>query len=260
MSEPPAPAGRYRIDVETWEVRRADGEPAAGSAFDDRVAALAHALRLRVETGADHRVDGPGEPACATNRDLYRRLVAEGVRIRGSGRDLAAFLRGWRLAGRAFDGREWLEADEVAAMIVAAGTLDPGADDPAWRSAQYEYVEEPATFAEWEAIVLSQLADLADFAEQGPLDPMASFGTDAPRPEGCRRATMRRWYNFDPRTYLECGVAGTLGGWDEEDGLRIPVPGPYTLLRPEPEPGHHPVGVLGWDVLAELARCGQEYE
>ncbi|SCL20915.1 hypothetical protein GA0074692_1026 [Micromonospora pallida] len=28
----------------------------------------------------------------------------------------------------------------------------------------------------------------------------------------------------------------------------------------EPEPGEHTIGSLGWSDLAELARCGQEYE
>jgi hypothetical protein len=41
------------------------------------------------------------------------------------------------------------------------------------------------------------------------------------------RATDSRWYNFDPATYLECGLAGTFGGWDD---------------------------------LADFALCGQEYE
>ncbi|GAA2338268.1 hypothetical protein [Dactylosporangium salmoneum] len=120
--------------------------------------------------------------------------------------------------------------------------------------------DEPDTFAAWEAIVLSQIADLADISDQGPLDPQAYFGLDAPRPDHCRRATSRRWYNFGVGAYLECGTAGTLGGWDEDDGVRIPVPGPVVSLFDEPEPGTLAPGALGWDVLCELARCGQEYE
>ncbi len=68
------------------------------------------------------------------------------------------------------------------------------------------------------------------------------------------------WYNFDPSGYLECGVAGSLGGWDEDDGVRKPVPGPVVPLVPEPEPGERSVAAVGGAELAELARCGQEYE
>lgn len=76
----------------------------------------------------------------------------------------------------------------------------------------------------------------------------------------CRQPTGLRWYNFDPKTYLECGMAGSLGGWDEHDELRKPVPGPVTVLRPEPETGAHLIETLGWADLADLALCGQEYE
>ena len=78
--------------------------------------------------------------------------------------------------------------------------------------------------------MLSQIADLADFADQGPLDEYAYSGVNAPRPPDCVRATYWRWYNHDPQGYLECGMAGSLGGWDEDDDLRKPVPGPVVPL------------------------------
>jgi hypothetical protein len=247
--------------VGTWEVRRAGGKPVAGVVFDDRVRALAHALTLRTGDGGEvFGVHGPDEPACATGTDLYRRLVAEGRRMRGAGRSLGDFLHGWLLVGRRLARRDAFTPDEVAAMVTAAGAVRVGEPDPAWRTAELDYVEEPDTFADWEAIVLSQLADLADLADRGPLDDVAYHGLDAPRPQGCRRATVRRWYNFDPAVYLECGGAGTLRGWDEDGGVRVAVPGPVLYLRSGPVPGDRPVATLGWDVLAELARCGQEYE
>jgi len=51
-----------------------------------------------------------------------------------------------------------------------------------------------------------------------------------------------------------------LGGWDEGDGVRKPVPGPVVPLAPEPDPGERIVDALSWAVLAHLAICGQEYE
>ncbi|MEU8181189.1 hypothetical protein AB0B85_00995 [Micromonospora sp. NPDC049044] len=247
-----------------WELWRQDdnGNQVRIGAFPDRVEALAKALAL--ESGVAHKqtywVDGPPDPVCRTNRDLYRRVVGEGERMNASGRSLEEFLRAWRQVARPLSGQVRLDLDTVAAMVTAAGIVEPAPPQASWRSASFRYVDEPTTYAHWEAIVLSQIADLADFADQGPLNEHPYLGIDAPRAAGRVRATGRRWYNFDPKAYLECGMAGALGGWSEDDGLRIPVPGPVVALVDEPEPGDHELDFLGWGDLAELARCGQEYE
>jgi len=186
--------------------------------------------------------------------------VEEGERMNATGRSLEEFLRAWWRVSHALPSEGRFDLDTVAAMVVAARAVDPPPLSRAWRSASFRYVEEPASYADWEALVLSQIADLADFADQGPLDEYAYFGVDAPRPDGCVRATDVRWYNFDPKGYLECGMAGSLGGWDEDDGVRKAVPGPVVPLVREPEPGERSVAAIGWAELAELARSGQEYE
>ncbi|MFI6785134.1 hypothetical protein [Micromonospora sp. NPDC050276] len=170
------------------------------------------------------------------------------------------FLRAWWRAARPLSDRVSLDLDTLAAMVVAAGRVEPAPPQASWRSASFRCPDEPSTYAHWEAIVLSQIADLADFADQGPLNEYAYLGIDAPRTTGCVRATGIRWYNFDPKAYLECGMAGALGGWSEDDGLRQSVPGPAVPLVNEPGPGDHAIDSLGWGDLAELARCGQEYE
>ncbi len=180
--------------------------------------------------------------------------------MNATGRSLDEFLRAWWRVSHALPSEGWFDLDTVAAMVAAAGAVDPPPLSAAWRSASFQHVDEPVSYADWEAIVLSQIADLADFVDHGPLDEHAYFGVDAPRPDSCVRATGIRWYNFDPRGYLECGVAGSLGGWDEDDGVRKPVPGPVVPLVPEPEPGERSVAAVGGAELAELARCGQEYE
>ena len=64
-------------------------------------------------------------------------------------------------------------------------------------------------------------------AEAGALeDEYRYFGIDSP--------TGFRWYNFDPCSYLECGVRGSLGG-NTVDGLT-------------------------WDQFADLLWCGAVYE
>ncbi|MCW3820339.1 hypothetical protein ONA91_38505 [Micromonospora sp. DR5-3] len=247
-----------------WELWRQDdnGNRVRMRTFADRVEALAKALAL--ESGVAHKqtywVDGPPGPVCRTNRDLYRRLVQEGEHMNAATRSLDVFLRAWWRVAQPLSGRVSLDLDTVAAMVVAAGMVEPAPLRASWRSASFRYTDEPTSYADWEAIVLSQIADLADFADQGPLDEYARLGINAPRPAGCVRATDLRWYNFDPQAYLECGMAGALGGWSEDDGRRKPVPGPVVPLGNEPEPGEHTIGSLGWANLAELARCGQEYE
>lgn len=247
-----------------WELWRQDdnGNRVRMGTFADRVEALAKVLAL--ESGVVHKqtywVDGPPGPACRTNRDLYQRLVREGEGMNATARSLDVFLRSWWRVARPLSDRVSLDLDTVAAMVVAAGMVEPAPLQASWRCASFRYTDEPTSYADWEAIVLSQIADLADFADQGPLDEYARFGIDAPRTAGCARATDIRWYNFDPQAYLECGMAGALGGWHEDDGLRKPVPGPVVPLVNDPEPGEHTIGFLGWADLAELARCGQEYE
>jgi hypothetical protein len=238
-----------------WQLWRQDdnGNRVAMERFDDRVAALARWLEF--ESGPQHRqtywVEGPSEAACTTNRDLYLRLVAAGDRA--GERSLDEYLRAWWRVGRAVTS---LELDMVAAMFTAAAVVEPAPMRPAWRTATFPYEEEPSTREHWEAIVLSQIADLADL---GPLPPYASLGLTVKRPAGVRRATDLAWYNFDPRAYLECGMAGTFGGWDFADGTRKPVNGPVHPDVP-PDPGVEPLGPLLWADLAELARNGQEYE
>ncbi|MEO3747224.1 hypothetical protein [Plantactinospora sp. B5E13] len=248
-----------------WEVWRQDdnGNEYRVAVHPDRIAALAQLMVL--ESGVPHkqlyRVAGPSGPVCRTNRDLYRRVLAEGRRMTERGRTLDEFLRGWWQVARPLAGRARLDLDEVAAMLVAAGSVEPPPIRPEWRSTSFEWLTvEPRRYVDWQSIVRCQIADLADFADQGPLPPYAGLGLDAPRPGGQRRCIGVRWYNFDPASYLECGLAGALGGWDPDDDVRVELPGPVVPLRPEPGPEEVPVETLTWDDLAEFAVCGQEYE
>jgi hypothetical protein len=244
--------------VAEWEIRE-DGIGDPVSVHDDRVGALARMLVLQATTARSYRVTGPPGPVCETGRDLYRRLVDSGREMQATGRTLGEFLRAWWSVGRLFADRERLEPDAVAAMVAASATVEPPPMRAAWRTTPYAFAPEPSSYSDWERIVLSQIADLADLADAGPLSPNAYFGVDIPRPAGSVRATGGRWYNFDPEGYLECGVAGSLGGWDEADGTRVAVPGPVTPLATEPD-GARALGALRWDDLALLAVCGQAYE
>lgn len=89
------------------------------------------------------------------------------------------------------------------------------------------------------------------------------FGIDAPGGS--------RWYNFDLLTYIECAMAGSLGGWEPGDPTgREFVPGdvavvdsqgdlqvvnPQDIERPIIEMAH-----ISWEEFKDFSECGQMYE
>jgi hypothetical protein len=191
-----------------------------------------------------------------TNRDAYQEVLHATEDV---DRPLEEYLRAlWQL-GRAEQARESLPADVVVGMLIEAVSAPAPPFDDSWRTADLGVGEGMSEFQVWELVILSQIADLRDFAE-GPPQYYPELGVDAPRREdGGRRACGVRWYNHAVRSYLECAMAGALGGWDEEDGIRKPVPGPSVQLYPEPE-GVFALPPLSWREMTDLLVCGQEYE
>ncbi|MFC4048123.1 hypothetical protein ACFOY4_00360 [Actinomadura syzygii] len=249
--------------MQTWDVIRQDdnGNKFHMSTHDSRISALAQVLVI--ESGPRHEqtywVEGPPGPAVRTNRDLYLVFLQLGQEARAASWSLSAFLRSlWKVSAPLSD-QPKLEPDDVAAMFAAASTTPPADFDPAWSGKDLALPgAEPDGYADWERVLLSQVADLEDFIAAPP-GPQARFGVDAPRPPGSgARATPARWYNFDPATYLECAVAGSLGGWDAADGARVPLPtGPG---EPPARSYVRTITSMTWDDLSRIAVCGQVYE
>ncbi len=153
-----------------------------------------------------------------TNRDLYVFVLAlcnEGRADAMPG--LEQYLRSlWALA------REWPGDDiplEVLAGWLRDALLHPApAFDDRWRALPQPR-EDAAVMPRdaWEHLLLFQIADLRRMAEAGMLaDENRCFGLDSP--------SGARWYNFDPCSYLECGVCGAFGGDDEPGGEPNGVP------------------------------------
>jgi len=194
-----------------------------------------------------------------TNRDFYRAITQ--VQQRHAERDttLEAYLSSVRRLARAHRGAPTLTAAELARLLEAAfdSTEPSGSDD--------ESPSEPAEgYAEWEARLDEQIRDLREMEAAGMLaDEHRYYGVDAP--------SGARWYNFDPRTYLECATAGTLGGWQEGDDTgRELVPGPVAgldasgeLTTMDPADIEAPVfeiQALSWHDLVDFLWAGQAYE
>jgi hypothetical protein len=89
------------------------------------------------------------------------------------------------------------------------------------------------------------------------------FGISAP--------SGRYWYNFDPRSYIECGAAGSLGGWVEGDETdRAYVPGSVACIGPDgsitscdPRDLDRPtveIPEFTWEMFSDFVWRGQNYE
>jgi hypothetical protein len=202
--------------MHTWDVMRRDdlGNTFHVATHDSRISALAQIMVLDsdVRQRQAYWVDGPPGPAVRTNRDLYLVFLHLGQEARAASWSLSAFLRSLWKVSAALGGQERLEPDDVAAMFAAASTTPPAGFDPAWSGKDLSLPGgEPQGYADWERVLLSQIADLEDFLAAPP-GPQARFGVDAPRPPGSGdRATPARWYNFDPATYLESPAASAAG-------------------------------------------------
>jgi hypothetical protein len=81
-------------------------------------------------------------------------------------------------------------------------------------------------------------------------------------------AAGRKWYNLNPVSFIEAGVAGAFGGWepnDEERTGRGLVPGlvmtPDGPKRPEDiEERVQVIVTIGWHDVRRFLECGQRYE
>lgn len=178
-----------------------------------------------------------------TNRDLYAQLTVLGIK-----RDLELYLRALLGLGRRFGARE-PEPDEVVALLGAAGSADPAECEDAWLSRPRLWEEEPRPtgLARFESILIDQIVDLQRMRASGQLaDDNRYFGLDAP--------SGARWYNFDPTSYLECGVAGSVGGTDDDDVLALVTP-PDVIADDEEGRTY-----FGWTGLCDLLLAGQSYE
>jgi len=193
-----------------------------------------------------------------TNRELYKSL--EGLLKEKEGQpilSLDAYLSNLiRRAGR-LARKESISIDEFFCLLRDAFDDSGGPYD----AAPYDAT---SGFQKWKAQVEQQIQDLRQMEQSGQLqDEHRYFGINAP--------SGRDWYNFDPLSYIECGAAGSLGGWVEGDETgRAYVPGQVACIDPggvvtscDPRDLDRPpvqVPEISWEMFAKFAWCGQNYE
>lgn len=195
-----------------------------------------------------------------TNRELYlnigdlvKQKRQQGVPIV----QLKEYLAGMIQLARPFAHRAELSLDEFF------GILETAFDGAAQLHTQPVQGDHPP-FQQWVSEVTKQIEDLRAMAQSGQLnDKHRYFGIDAP--------SGARWYNFDPCTYIECGVSGAFGGWEEGDDTgRMYVPGQVSCLDTEghlvardPKDLREPILELPgitWEMFSIFVWCGQNYE
>ena len=185
-----------------------------------------------------------------TNRDLYRFVT--GLCERRSADQvpsLEVYLRSLWFVGRTWDD-DIIPIGTLGEWLRSAFSSSPPDFDDAWHSIAFP-AEEPGDDPRdlWEKFILFQIADLRRMAEAGTLDnEHRYFGVDSP--------AGIRWYNFDPCSYLECGVRGSVGGYIENE----------VIILDRPDDGGSadspvvPLGSLTWDEFRDLLWCGMSYE
>ncbi|HEY4002291.1 MAG TPA: hypothetical protein VGO93_25690 [Candidatus Xenobia bacterium] len=179
-----------------------------------------------------------------TNRDIYLAIERLCKRKKGTAVTLEAWLTSLRarLPGREpLTPQAFLELLEAAFEPAEAGKTGTAPPDVLQR-------------------LDAQVTDLQDMARSGQLDDQFRyFGINAP--------SGRRWYNFDPLTFVECGVVGAMGGWEDGDDTdREYVPGEVAVLgggSVDPREIEHEVEqieVIEWSLFRMFLGCGQTYE
>jgi hypothetical protein len=221
--------------------------------FDDHLAAYAQAL---VFTSRGHHqlytVEGPADPAVRTSADLY--TVCRRIPGVAGDRELRTYLLALYRLGPAVAGHRTLTPHTFAALLLAAATAEPAPADPVWRTADLSVPDQgPRGYHHWRRVLLSQAADLADFADDPPDARSAYFGLPCRHPgDAGPRSCAGYWFNQHLAGYLECAAAGTFGGFGADD--RIPTTAGFAPPPAEALPA------LGWDQLIEFAWAGQSYE
>lgn len=194
-----------------------------------------------------------------SNRDLYRVVTNALAKRDRPGPSLEVYLARLRTSLLA-------AANSRMTTDAFATTLDAAFDGPTpeCETAELKRLIATEETPGWHRQLAGQIIDLREMAAAGTLDDdQRYYGVDAP--------SGARWYNFDPHAFVECGLCGSFGGWEQGDDTgRDLVPGevlsidedgnttsedPETLQKPPKK-----LEAIDWDDLESFLWAGQHYE
>lgn len=200
-----------------------------------------------------------------SNRDLYLAIEKLAEKYKSCDRSLEEYLRVLLQEADRFAHYEALSLSDFYALICVSFTASIPKFNENWRNTYNLLPNAAAGFSHrWQATLIRQIVDLREMAENGTLaDQYRYFGIDSPR--------HSRWYNFEPRSYLECAMAGSFGGWEPADAAsRQLVPGRVTVLTEtgsiqavDPQDLPRPqfaLPTVAWTEFEDFIECGRYYE
>lgn len=199
----------------------------------------------------------------ATNRDLYLAVTELTKTKANSQPSLEGYLLSLHHLGMRFEAHDSIGFDNFFSLLRDSFSFQPPQFSADW---SHEYVGDTNIpgFPGWLKTISSQIIDLHEMSASGELrNELRYFGIQSPR--------GAHWVNFDPCSYLECAIAGSIGGWEPEDESgRSYVPGPVTVfdehnklvtMNPEDVPRPtYPLPAISWELFRDILRCGQYYE
>ena len=197
----------------------------------------------------------PSLSAVKTNRELYKSIAGLIKERKGHPViSLESYLSSLVQRAGWYADKQSLSLEEFFSLL--RDSFD-GPGEPVNRDAVAE-------FQKWKIQVERQIEDLKQMERNGQLQ-------NKHRYFGIRAPSGGQWYNFDPCSYIECGVDGSMGGWVEGDDTdRDYVPGKVAYLAPDgsigscdPKDLDRPpevIPAITWDMFLDFSWCGQNYE
>ncbi len=189
-----------------------------------------------------------------TNRDLYRLVADLKVKHANNQPSLHDYLVALRTLATQHASEEGISLAQLGALLSGAFHPQPEGD-----------IKENTCgdFQAWQTYITKQISDLDDMRSAGLLDgEERSFGVDSP--------SGGRWFNFEPVSFLECAVIGSVGGWEDGDDMRatlagevVPAAEGSVTIGAEEDAGEDTVfemGTFTWGDFEDFLWAGQTHE
>lgn len=190
-----------------------------------------------------------------TNRDLYRFVADLKAQHQHNQPPLHDYLVALRTLATQHAAEEGITLPQLAALLSGAFFAQPEGD-----------IKEDicGEFHAWQTYLTKQISDLDDMRAAGLLSgENPSFGVDSPN--------GTRWLNFEPCSFLNCAVVGSVGGWDRgNEGTKTLAPGQVidlsdasVVISAEPNVAEDTVfemETFTWGDFEDFLWAGQTYE